>query len=143
MAKSIFRDVPDARRRIMKSIKSKDTKPELLVRSYLHSKGYRFRVHVQGLPGKPDVVFTAKRKVLDIRGCFWHGHGCSAYHGLPKSRTNYWEPKISRNVERDKENFHALIRSGWAVHIIWECELKRTFTSVADQMLEFLGPSRT
>jgi DNA mismatch endonuclease (patch repair protein) len=107
----------------MRAIRSKGMKPELLVRSLVHRLGYRFRLHGKGLPGKPDLVFASRRKVVFVHGCFWHAHSCGAAH-IPKSNRNYWIPKLQRNTTRDAKNVENLAQSGWRVLIIWECETK-------------------
>lgn len=109
----------------MKTIKSKDTKPELIVRKFLFSKGLRFRLHDKSLPGNPDVVFSKIKTVIFIHGCFWHGHkGCSQYR-MPKTSIEYWHKKINRNIQRDELNMETLRESGWHVIIIWECQLRK------------------
>lgn len=110
----------------MRRIKSKGMKPELLVRSMVHGMGYRYRLHQKDLPGKPDLVFGPKRKVIFVHGCFWHGHereGCLDAR-RPKSNTDYWNPKLTRNKARDAERIAALEAGGWNVLVIWECETK-------------------
>lgn len=106
----------------MQQVKNKDTGPERTVRSLLHSLGYRFRLHRKDLPGTPDIVFPSRRLVVFVHGCFWHGHGCRIGK-LPKSRLDYWEPKISTNRERDFRKEAALTLSGWRVVVVWQCEL--------------------
>jgi DNA mismatch endonuclease (patch repair protein) len=108
----------------MSQIRSKDTKPELKVRSLLHKSGYRFRIHVNILPGKPDIVLSKYHKVIFINGCFWHRHANCVEASVPKTNSNYWEEKIRRNIIRDNEQTSLLIGLGWDVVIIWECELK-------------------
>jgi len=106
----------------MRRIKSKGMKPEMAVRRLAHSMGYRFRLHSPKLPGKPDLVFSRLRKIIEVRGCFWHQHkGCIDSH-LPKSRVGYWIPKLRRNTERDKDNSRKLRKLGWEILVIWECE---------------------
>lgn len=107
----------------MSRIRSKDTKPELIVRSTLHRMGYRFRLHKKGLPGKPDVVLARHKTVIFVHGCYWHRHpGCKyAYH--PKSRVDFWENKFRENVERDTKARAALEALGWRVLVVWECEV--------------------
>ena len=108
----------------MAAIRSRDTAPELIVRSTAHKLGFRFRLHRKDLPGKPDLVFAARRKIIFVHGCFWHQHpdpDCLDAR-LPKSNTGYWHSKLARNVERDKLHALALIRLGWRVLVIWECE---------------------
>lgn len=110
---------------VMARIKSKNTTPELVVRKSTHALGYRFRLHRQDLPGKPDLVFVRKRKVIFVNGCFWHGHDCRRGARMPASNTTYWTAKISRNVERDRGNRKALRSMGWEILIVWECQLKK------------------
>lgn len=105
----------------MARIRSKDTKPELIVRRYLYSRGYRFRKNYKGLPGTPDVVMKKYGVAIFIHGCFWHGHDDSR---LPKSNVTYWKEKIERNKVRDEENKESLKQMGWSVMTIWECQLK-------------------
>lgn len=107
----------------MAAIKSKNTLPELRVRSLLHAMGYRFRLHARELPGKPDIVFRARKKSILVHGCFWHGHdaGC-ADSRLPKSNKRYWNPKIAGNKERDERHLIALKALGWSTLVLWDCE---------------------
>lgn len=118
----------------MSRIRAKDTKPELLVRKYLFSKGFRYRLNVKKLPGKPDIVFTKYKTVIFINGCFWHGHeDCPKAH-IPKTKTEWWKAKITRNQERDRQEYAALKQQGWRVLVIWECQLvpkKRAQTLLA------------
>lgn len=115
---------PAERSERMSRIKGKNTKPELVVRSLIHRMGYRYRLHGKGLPGRPDLVFASKRKVIFVHGCFWHRHeGCHLAR-LPKSRLDFWQPKLEANAERDKEVERRLAELGWKVLIIWECEVK-------------------
>ena len=112
------------RSRIMASVKGKDTKPEMIVRKYLFSKGLRYRLHDKKLPGSPDIVLPKYKTVIFVNGCFWHGHeGCKNYR-LPKSNEFYWEQKIRRNKARDIANEFVLQSQGWNVINIWECEIK-------------------
>ncbi|NLA25700.1 MAG: DNA mismatch endonuclease Vsr [Bacteroidales bacterium] len=114
----------EKRSKIMSSIKSKDTKPELIVRRLLHSMGYRYRLHRKDLPGSPDIVLSNYKKVIFIHGCFWHGHkGCSRAK-LPKTNTEKWQQKISKNMKRDMESIEKLHSLGWAVLVLWTCEIK-------------------
>lgn len=114
----------EERSRCMAAIKGKDTKPELLVRRYLFSRGLRFRIHVRTLPGSPDVVLPKYRTVIFINGCFWHGHEGCRYFRMPGSNVEFWEAKISRNTARDKKNVADLEAMGWRVITVWECELR-------------------
>jgi DNA mismatch endonuclease, patch repair protein len=107
----------------MRAIRSKDMLPELRVRSLVHNLGYRFRLHRKDLPGKPDLVFPSRRKVIFVHGCFWHSHSCKMAH-VPKSNVSYWVPKLERNRVRDRRNVKALRAEGWQSLVIWECELR-------------------
>ncbi|MCS6824899.1 MAG: DNA mismatch endonuclease Vsr [Cytophagaceae bacterium] len=119
-------DVHDkiTRRYNMSQIKGKDTKPEILVRKYIFSKGFRYRLHDKRLPGKPDIVLPKLKVVLFIHGCFWHGHHNCKYFVLPKTRTEWWLKKIERNKQLDSENLLKLKSAGWKVFTIFECKLK-------------------
>ena len=107
----------------MALVGSKDTKPELLIRRGLHRLGFRYRLHVKELPGKPDIVFPRYKAVIQIHGCFWHGHKCPLYR-FPKSNTDYWQRKIARNIQRDSANRQSLSDLGWRLLTIWECAIK-------------------
>lgn len=110
----------------MRRIKSRDTTPELVVRRLVHSMGYRYRLHRKSLPGRPDLVFGPRQKVIFVHGCFWHQHsGCGASR-VPRSNAGYWSKKLSRNVNRDKMVRAALEAAGWQVLVIWECMTKDT-----------------
>ena len=111
----------EQRSKLMSNIRSKDTKPELIIRSGLHKLGYRFRLHVKDLPGKPDIVLPRYRTAIQVRGCFWHGHSCKDGH-VPKSRKSYWVPKLEKTKIRDKNNDKSLEQMGWIVIVIWACE---------------------
>lgn len=108
----------------MSRIKSKDTKPEMLVRKFLHANGFRYRLHVKDLPGKPDIVLPKYRTVIFVHGCFWHGHEGCKYYVMPKSNQEFWSTKILGNVNRDKQHAAKLKKEHWRVINIWECELK-------------------
>lgn len=117
---------PEQRHKCMAAIKGKDTKPELMVRRYLHALGLRYGLHNRRLPGKPDIVLRRLKTVVFVHGCFWHGHeGCPAFR-LPKSRVEYWTTKIARNRQRDNECVGQLRAMGWNVIVVWECEMKTT-----------------
>jgi DNA mismatch endonuclease (patch repair protein) len=107
----------------MRAIRSKDMLPELIVRRLAHKLGYRFRLHRKDLPGKPDLVFASRRKVIFVHGCFWHSHSCKSAH-VPKSNPDYWGPKLQRNQIRDGKNLEALKADGWRPLVIWECETR-------------------
>lgn len=125
----------------MSSVGSKNTGPEMVVRKLLYRLGYRYRLHMKGLPGTPDIVFIGRKKAIFIHGCFWHGHGCK-YGRLPKSKIEYWGKKIDTNRERDEMNERKLKASGWDVLTIWQCEL-RDIEDVQARLVKFLGPART
>jgi DNA mismatch endonuclease (patch repair protein) len=108
----------------MSRIKSKDTKPEIIVRRFLFANGFRYKLHDKNLPGKPDIVLPKYKTVILINGCFWHGHKGCKYFAVPKTRTEWWLNKINRNVINDKKNRKELIRLAWNVLVIWECQLK-------------------
>lgn len=114
---------PARRSEIMGRVRSRDTVPEMLVRRLTHALGYRYRLHGKDLPGKPDLVFRSRRKVIFVHGCFWHRHSGCALARLPKSREDFWLPKLEANRQRDLETESALQVKGWAVLTIWECEL--------------------
>lgn len=115
---------PAERSERMSRIKGKNTKPELIVRSLIHRMGYRYRLHRKGLPGHPDLVFAKRRKVIFVHGCFWHRHEGCRLARLPKSRLDFWRPKLDANAKRDKEVEVRLAELGWKVLTIWECEVK-------------------
>lgn len=115
---------PEQRSRCMAAIKGKDTKPEMIVRRYLHSLGYRYGLHNRNLPGSPDLVLRKYKTVIFIHGCFWHGHDGCKYNRLPKSNVEFWQEKITRNRQRDQEAVRFLKEKGWNVITIWECDLK-------------------
>ncbi|MFC8039186.1 very short patch repair endonuclease [Paenarthrobacter sp. NPDC057355] len=119
---------PEQRSRNMSRIRGKNTKPELLVRRLLHAKGYRYRLHGQSgrtkLPGRPDLVFAGKRKVIFVNGCFWHFHDCKVGQHAPAANAAFWETKRTRTRERDAQQRAELAASGWGVLTIWECEMK-------------------
>ena len=109
----------------MSRIRSKDTKPEMLVRKFLHKSGFRYRLHVKDLPGKPDIVLPKYMTVIFVHGCFWHGHEGCKYYVVPKTKTEWWVDKINRNKTIDAQSISSLQSTGWKVLEIWECELKK------------------
>lgn len=129
--------VSDLRRRTMQAVKSRDTKPEMMVRRLIHRAGYRYRLHRSDLPGKPDLTFSRLRKIIFVHGCFWHGHDCK--HGLrePKENAEYWKRKITGNKERDAKQQAQLRAMGWDILVIWECQLKN-HEAVSERIMEFL-----
>ncbi|MEO1243500.1 MAG: very short patch repair endonuclease [Pseudomonadota bacterium] len=114
----------EKRSEVMRAVKARDTKPELALRKTLHALGYRYRLNVKNLPGKPDLVFPKHRAVIFVHGCFWHGHDCKRGARVPKSNTAYWLEKITRNKIRDKKSAAELKKLGWRVITVWECEIK-------------------
>lgn len=128
----------EARSRIMARIKSKGMKPEMQVRRLLHGLGYRYRLHRPDLPGRPDLVFPSRRKVVFVNGCFWHRHdGCPRVR-VPATNREYWVAKLERNHARDTRNIALLQEQGWEILTVWECEL-RDVTTITEKMVEFLG----
>ncbi len=110
----------------MSRIRSKNTKPELIVRSWLHKQGYRFRLHDKTLPGKPDIVLKKYKTVIFVHGCFWHGHKNCKYYVVPKTRTKWWLDKINGNIARDKKAQRELKKHGWKVINIWQCFIRKS-----------------
>jgi DNA mismatch endonuclease (patch repair protein) len=132
---------PGRRSENMRQIKSRDTRPELLVRGLAHSLGYRFRLHRRDLPGSPDLVFVRLCKIIFVHGCFWHQHSKCAGGRLPRSRKAYWRAKFLRNTRRDKTVMKELRRLGWSVLVIWECETLNQ-SRVKRRIDRFLGRAR-
>jgi DNA mismatch endonuclease (patch repair protein) len=132
---------PAVRRKTMQAVKSKDTSPELQVRSLIHASGYRYRLHNRELPGCPDLVFRSLSRVIFVNGCFWHGHGCARGARIPKSHTEYWTAKIARNRARDDATRRTLLAVGWKVLVLWECEL-RDEVRLKIRLRKFLGAAR-
>lgn len=130
---------PEERSKRMALVRSEGTKPEMIVRRLVYSLRYRYRLHDQTLPGRPDLVFRGRRKVIFVHGCFWHRHGggCPLAR-MPKSRLEFWRPKLEENARRDREKQAALLALGWNYLVIWECELKDT-VSLIRRIHEFLG----
>lgn len=128
----------ELRSRIMRAVKGQDTRPELAVRRMVHGLGYRYRLHRKDLPGKPDLAFPGRRKVIFVHGCFWHGHECARGARQPKSNVDYWRRKIGRNAARDREAQRSLRAEGWRTLVVWECELKKA-DRVARRVRRFLG----
>lgn len=126
----------EQRRRIMQSVKGRDTGPEIAVRRLLHKAGYRYRLHVKVLPGSPDIVFPGRRKVIFVHGCYWHGHGCRKGQ-LPKSKLDFWSGKIEANRARDARKEGELQVAEWEVMTVWQCEIADT-DALASRLREFL-----
>lgn len=142
LGRPLFPDVTPGRRRNMQANRGKDTKPELVVRRLLHGLGYRFRLHRGDLPGRPDLVFPGRQKIIEVRGCFWHGHGCHPLGQVPRARADYWVPKIAGNKERDLRNVTALRSLGWEVLEVWECAVRADGEALRQKLVRFLGPVR-
>jgi DNA mismatch endonuclease, patch repair protein len=115
---------PAERSEIMARVHSKNSRPELVVRKLVFSLGYRYRLHAKDLPGSPDIVFRKLERVIFVHGCFWHRHAACALARLPKSRLDFWLPKLEGNRNRDEKNKRALLRRGWKVLTIWECQIE-------------------
>ena len=128
---------PEQRHICMSHVKSKNTKPEMIVRQFLFAHGFRYRIHVTNLPGKPDIVLRKYKTVIFVNGCFWHGHNCKKGK-LPSSNTDFWKEKISNNKSRDAKNSDLLVKLGWKVIIIWQCEISKidNRTKILNKLLE-------
>ena len=122
----------------MRAVKSRDTRPEWIVRRLSHALGYRYRLHLTTLPGKPDLTFSGRRKIVFVHGCFWHGHQCARGAHVPETNSEFWFTKISRNKNRHQIAVASLEAEGWAVLTIWECELKDR-DRLAERLRSFLG----
>lgn len=131
----------EVRSRTMRAVKGKDTKPEMTVRRMLHASGFRYRLHAKYLPGKPDLVFPSRRKVIFVHGCWWHGHDCARGARPAKSNCHYWATKIGRNVDRDARHMVDLQSSGWKPLVVWECEIGRP--DLWKRLVKFLGRNVT
>ena len=128
------------RSEIMSHIKSKNTKPEITVRKIVYSLGYRYRLHRKDLPGKPDLAFIKKKKVIFINGCFWHGHSGCKKSALPDTNYEFWNDKIKNNVNRDTLNYQRLKDMGWKYLIIWQCEIKKDkLENIKSKIIHFLN----
>jgi DNA mismatch endonuclease (patch repair protein) len=137
-------DVHDKKTRSynMSMIRSKNTKPEMLVRKFMHAQGFRYRLHDKKLPGKPDIVLPKYKTVIFIHGCFWHGHKDCRYFVIPKTRTEWWVNKINTNIANDTKAIKALKKNGWRIINLWECDLRlgkslKTLHKLADKILSY------
>lgn len=133
---------PEQRRYTMRQVRSQDTKPEMRVRRLTHRMGYRYRLHRKDLPGKPDLVFPGRKKIIFVHGCFWHRHDCPAGRKLPQTNQNYWMKKLDRNRMRDQQNYARLQALGWSILVIWECETKDE-ALLAERISLFLEDARS
>lgn len=129
---------PEQRSRSMASVKGKNTRPEKIVRSLLHKLGYRFRLHSRNLPGKPDIVFPSRHKVVFVHGCFWHVHKCHRGKVAPVTNAKFWHAKRNGTVNRDRRTLKALHAEGWKAFIVWECALK-DLNAVRTRLERFLS----
>ena len=127
---------PEQRSEVMRRVRGKDTKPEMLLRSALHRAGFRFRLHRRSLPGAPDIVFPGRRKAIFVHGCFWHSHLCKRAR-KPASNRDYWIPKLAENKKRDARSRRRLAALGWRSMVVWECQL-RTMDKVMEKVERFL-----
>lgn len=128
----------DTRSRMMSGIRGKDTKPELAIRKALHARGFRFRLHAKGLPGKPDLIFQKYKAVIFVHGCFWHGHNCK-YFKVPQTRTNFWLEKIGQTRFRDERQELALRALGWRVMTVWECEIRAAKRQNGETLIDLIA----
>jgi len=135
-----MKETPEQRSRTMRAVRSRDTKPELTVRRFLHAAGLRYILHNRRLPGSPDLVFPKYRTVVFVHGCFWHQHANCPAASRPRSNTEYWSRKLTGNVERDARNRTSLEASGWRVLVIWECEIRER--DALDRLAETIRSSR-
>lgn len=126
---------------IMRQVREKNTSPELKVRSLAHRLGFRFRLHRKDLPGKPDLVFPSRKKIIFVHGCFWHGHNCARGCRVPKTNSEYWIEKIQRNMERDSKHQSNLKVVGWDILVIWECEINNP-KIIAEKIGGFLSSKK-
>ncbi len=126
-ARRIVADIvsPETRSRMMAGIRGKDTKPEMILRKALHSRGLRYRLHARHVPGRPDLVFAKYRAVIFVHGCFWHRHKGCRYATTPATRLDFWKRKFAANVKRDQDVRYALMSNGWRVATVWECALRK------------------
>lgn len=130
---------PEMRSENMRRIRAKDTEPEMMVRRLIHGMGFRYRLHKRDLPGKPDIVFTKKKKAVFVHGCFWHRHDsvrCKISR-MPKSNKSYWKNKLAHNKERDEKNLVELKKTGWKTLVVWECQAKKS-PALGKKITEFL-----
>lgn len=137
----LFKDVPERTRKTMRAIRSTETKPERLLRSLLHRAGYRFRKNVKGVPGSPDVAIKGRKKAIFVHGCFWHQHPGCRHAKIPRTRPEYWVPKLQRIAERDQQVLANLQAAGWEALIVWECAVSRSPAEVVADAADFLGPA--
>jgi DNA mismatch endonuclease (patch repair protein) len=133
---------PEQRSRNMSRIRSTNTKPEMIVRSLVHHMGFRYRLHVKGLPGTPDLVFPAHRKIIFVHGCFWHIHRCRYGRVLPATNSEFWSNKRQGNVLRDRRNRRKLQNDGWSILVVWECWTRDVEGKLRPRLTAFLGEKK-
>lgn len=134
--------VASTRSKMMAAIRGKDTRPELMVRSALHAKGYRYRLHLSRLPGKPDIVLASHKAVVFVHGCFWHRHNGCHWCTFPKTRTEFWQTKFALNIARDASQQEQLLQLGWRVATVWECATKASdFGCIIEELSTWLKSS--
>lgn len=138
MKKTKTRTIPHDRSAIMRAVRSRDTKPELVVRKIARSISPGYRLDRRDVPGRPDIAYIGRKRAIFVHGCFWHGHDCARGARLPKTNSEYWTKKIARNRSRDAENSRLLAESGWRSLVIWECELKKP-ENVRKKLAAFLA----
>ena len=131
-------ETAEARSRVMRAVKSKNTAPEILVRQILYSEGFRYRLHPSDLPGHPDIIFRNRKKAIFVHGCFWHGHTCPRGARSSKNNAEYWNEKVARNRKRDQQTLERMDALGWKPMVIWECELKDQ-EAITIRLKEFLA----
>lgn len=129
----------DQRSAVMRRVRGRDTGPEMTVRRMLRDMGCGYRLHRADLPGRPDIVFAGRRKVIFVHGCFWHGHDCRAGRNRPASNTAYWSAKLARTMARDERHCRELREAGWAVLTLWECEIIKHPEAIRQKLVEFLS----
>jgi len=129
---------PDRRSALMSRVRTKNTAPEVLLRRELHKAGYRYRIHVKKLPGSPDIVFSSRKKIIFVHGCFWHLHEHCRLGAMPKSNLAYWQPKLEQNRARDKRNIRKLRSLGWKILVVWQCSLKWNCKRSLSRIMHFL-----
>lgn len=129
---------PEKRSEIMSHIRGENTLLEISLRKYLFSNGFRYRIHVKNLPGRPDIVLPKYKSVIFVHGCFWHQHEGCKIGKIPKTRTQFWNEKFQKNKERDKKNIDDLLKAGWKVLVVWECELLKRNTKKFDEIIQWI-----
>lgn len=136
--RTVLVGVDPARSRNMAAIQAKHTAPELAVRKALFSRGFRYRLHARGLPGRPDIVLRRYCAVVLVHGCFWHAHEGCPYFQLPRTRPEFWKQKLEANVQRDRRDMERLMEIGWRIAVVWECAIRNSTDKVAEELEQFL-----